>query len=69
MNLAAIILASITLLIQKYADYDKEEDYKITLSELKQDLNLPRIKTYDFIVGKDLLSISATAIIQNFKSH
>lgn len=55
MNLASIILASITLLVQNYADFDKEEDYKKTLSDLKQDLSFPRIKTYDFIVGKIFL--------------
>lgn len=52
MNLATIILASITLLVQKYADFDKEEDHKKALSELKRDLNFPRITTYDFIVGE-----------------
>lgn len=42
-----------TLLVQRFADYDKEEDYKKALQELKRDLNFPRITTYDFIVGEN----------------
>lgn len=52
MNLFSMLLASIAVLIQDYADYDKAEDYEKTLNELKPDLNFPRIKTYDFIVGE-----------------
>lgn len=52
MNLFSLILATITLLIQEYADYDKEEDHNKTLLELKRDLNFPRIKSFDFIVGE-----------------
>ncbi|KAG4075742.1 hypothetical protein HA402_003568 [Bradysia odoriphaga] len=50
MNLMTLILSTITLLVQKYADYDKETDYRNTLCELREDLNFPRIKMYDFIV-------------------
>lgn len=65
MNLASIILASVTLLIQKYSDIDKEDDYKLALAELKSDLNFPRITTYDFIVGEELFVYIST---MNLKS-
>ncbi|CAL8130330.1 unnamed protein product [Orchesella dallaii] len=50
MKLAAFVLGSIPLLIQLYSKQFQEEDKVSTLSELKNDLNLPRIKIYDFIV-------------------
>lgn len=52
MNFTTLILASINMLIQNYADYDKEFDYKKTLTDLKDDLGFPRIRVYDFIVGE-----------------
>ena len=51
MNLMSMILSTIALLVQKYADYDKETNYRNTLADLKDDLNFPKITTYDFIVG------------------
>ncbi|CAL8130344.1 unnamed protein product [Orchesella dallaii] len=50
MKLAAFILGSIPLLIQFYSKKYLEEDRLSTLTELENDLNLPRIKEYDFIV-------------------
>ncbi|CAL8130334.1 unnamed protein product [Orchesella dallaii] len=50
MKLAAFVLGAIPLLIQLYTDQFQEDDKVSTLAELKNDLNLPRIKTYDFIV-------------------
>lgn len=52
MNLAPIILASITLLVQKYADYDEQVDLQKTLAKLRDELSFPRIATFDFIVGE-----------------
>ena len=40
------------ILIQLYADKFRNEDLQTTLSQLQDDLNLPRPKTYDFIIGK-----------------
>ncbi|CAL8130340.1 unnamed protein product [Orchesella dallaii] len=50
MKLAAFVLGSIPILIQFYARKYLEEDRVKTLTELDNDLNLPRIKEYDFIV-------------------
>ncbi|ODM95746.1 Oxygen-dependent choline dehydrogenase [Orchesella cincta] len=50
MKLAAFVLGSIPLIIQFYARKYLEEDKAIVLTELENDLNLPRIKEYDFIV-------------------
>ncbi|ODM87919.1 Oxygen-dependent choline dehydrogenase [Orchesella cincta] len=49
MKLAAFVLGSIPLLIQFYARKYLDEDRINTLNELEKDLNLPRIKEYDFI--------------------
>ncbi|CAL8130342.1 unnamed protein product [Orchesella dallaii] len=50
MKLAALVLGSIPLLIQFYSRKYLEEDKVKSLTELENDLNLPRIKEYDFIV-------------------
>ncbi|CAL8130336.1 unnamed protein product [Orchesella dallaii] len=50
MQLATFVLGSIPLLIQLYARKYLEEDKVKTMAELQKDLNLPRIKEYDFIV-------------------
>lgn len=52
MNLTFFITASIALTIQKYADKYREEDLSKTLADLESDRSLPRIKTYDFIIGE-----------------
>jgi len=57
MKLAAFVLGSIPILIQFYARKYLEEDRIATITELDGDLNLPRIKEYDFIVGKLNMSI------------
>lgn len=50
MHLAAFLFASIPLLIKLYATKYRDDDYKQTLLELESELNVPRIKTFDFIV-------------------
>ncbi|ODM88481.1 Glucose dehydrogenase [FAD, quinone] [Orchesella cincta] len=50
MKLAAFVLGTVPILIQFYADKYLKEDKALTLTELENDLNLPRIKEYDFIV-------------------
>lgn len=51
MKLLNFILQSFPLMIQQYADYYRETDLDTTLSQLSNDLSLPRIQTYDYIVG------------------
>ncbi|ODM88480.1 Oxygen-dependent choline dehydrogenase [Orchesella cincta] len=50
MKLAAFVFGAVPLIIQFYAKKYLEEDKVATLTELENDLNLPRIKEYDFIV-------------------
>lgn len=38
-------------MVKLYCDKYRAEDLAKTLDELEPDLNLPNIKTYDFIVG------------------
>lgn len=52
MELSRLVLGSISLLIQLYADKYRDDDFTKTLYELEDDLHFPKIKTYDFIVGK-----------------
>jgi len=52
MKLAAFVLGAVPILIQFYAKKYLEQDKVATITELENDLNLPRIKEYDFIVGK-----------------
>jgi len=51
MNLFSFALGSVVLAIKLYADFYEKEDLELTLTELKNDASLPRIKTYDFIIG------------------
>ncbi len=52
MNVADFLLGSIPLLLQFYAEMYRESDYKSTMVELESERNVPKIKSYDFIVGK-----------------
>ena len=52
MNVSSFIFSALPLMIQQYADFYKERDFKATLEELRPDLSIPRIETYDFIIGK-----------------
>lgn len=51
MKLAAFLFGTVPLIIQFYAKKYAEDDLTETLNELEQDFGMPRIKTYDFIVG------------------
>jgi hypothetical protein len=53
MNLVSFVLGSLPLIIRQYADHYKQLDLMSTLTELEGDLSLPRITTYDYIVGKN----------------
>ncbi|KAJ6635171.1 4-pyridoxate dehydrogenase [Pseudolycoriella hygida] len=50
MNIADFLLGPIPILIQFYANLDREADYKNTLNELKNEHNVPKVKVYDFVV-------------------
>ncbi|ODM66802.1 Oxygen-dependent choline dehydrogenase, partial [Orchesella cincta] len=50
MKLATFVLGTIPILIQFYYKKYIAEDKALTLTELENDLNLPRIKEYDFII-------------------
>ncbi len=54
MNLASFVLSGIPLLIQNYAEEYQKLDYSSTLADLEGDLGLPRVQSYDFIVGNSL---------------
>lgn len=45
------LFSAIPLLIELFVKHDMREDLAKTIQELENDSNLPRIKTYDFIVG------------------
>jgi hypothetical protein len=60
----ASILAGVSLLVQLYNDNYKQADLDKTLKELENDLSLPRIRTYDFIVGKSLEKNSISIVIK-----
>lgn len=52
MNVVDFFLGSIPLLLQFYAEMYRETDFKNTLLELENEYNVPKIKTYDFVIGK-----------------
>lgn len=52
MNIAEFIFSSIPVLLQFYAESYRETDFKNTMRELENEYNVPKAKTYDFIVGK-----------------
>lgn len=52
MNVVDFFLGSIPLLLQFYAETYRETDFKSTLQELDKEFNVPKIKTYDFVIGK-----------------
>jgi hypothetical protein len=52
MKFVEFILQSIPLVISFYAKKYLDDDLAQTLAELENDSSLPRIKTYDFIVGE-----------------
>jgi hypothetical protein len=52
MRFVEFILQSIPLVISLYAKKYLDDDLAQTLVELENDSSLPRIKTYDFIVGE-----------------
>lgn len=51
-KLSLLVLTSASLMIKQYAEQYRKGDLDMTLTELEPDLSLPRIKTYDFIIGK-----------------
>jgi hypothetical protein len=57
MNWASFIFGSVALIIQQFADQDKLLDLAKTVAELNNDLSIPRIATYDFIIGKKKMDI------------
>lgn len=52
MNLADFFLGSIPLLIQFYVEMFRETDLKNTMHELESEFNVPKVQSYDFIIGK-----------------
>ena len=52
MKVVEFLIQSIPLLISLYAEKYQKDDLELTLNELENDSNVPRIQTYDFIVGK-----------------
>lgn len=52
MKVAEFLLGSLPLLIQFYADLYRKIDFENTMHELESKLNVPKSKTYDFIIGK-----------------
>lgn len=52
MNVADFLIRSIPLLLQFYAEMYRETDFQNTMLELESEFNVPKVKTYDFIIGK-----------------
>lgn len=52
MKVAEFLLGSIPLLVQFYADLYRKIDFENTMLELESEFNVPKVKTYDFIIGK-----------------
>ena len=55
MRVVEFLLQAIPLLIQLYSEKYLQDDLERTMNELENDSNVPRIKSYDFIVGKFIL--------------
>lgn len=51
MLLSTFVLSSLAVVIKLYAEYYQLKDFNETLKDLEHDDSLPRIKTYDFIIG------------------
>jgi hypothetical protein len=62
MYLSTFVVGSVGLIITLYSNYYQRVDLRKTLQDLERDLSLPRIKTYDFIVGKRVKWSKATII-------
>lgn len=58
MNIAEFFLGSIPLLLQFYAEMYRETDLQNTMNELETEFNVPKVKNYDFIIGKLILLCS-----------
>lgn len=52
MNIANFLWESIPLLLQFYADLYLKTDFDETKVELENEYNVPKIKSFDFIIGK-----------------
>lgn len=52
MNVLDFLWGSLPLLLEFYADLYLKTDFEKTMVELETESNVPKIKTYDFIVGK-----------------
>lgn len=52
MKLSSFVFGAIPLIIQYYAKKYMEDDKTIALQDLENDYGIPRIKSYDFIIGK-----------------
>lgn len=63
MNVVDFLLGSIPLLLQFYAEMYRETDFKNTMIELESESNVPKVNTYDFIVGKRSLISREVQII------
>lgn len=57
MKLAAFLFGTIPLVINFYVKKYIEDDKAVTLRDLEGDFGIPRIKSYDFIVGTQILQV------------
>jgi len=51
MKWAAFVFSTLPLLIQRYAERYQQQDNAATLDQLEEEHGVPRIKTYDYIIG------------------
>lgn len=51
MNIVNFLWNSIPLLLQLYADLYLKTDFEKTKAELETEYNVPKIKSFDFIIG------------------
>lgn len=58
MNVANFLWESIPLLLQLYANLYLKTDFDKTKVELETEFNVPKIKSFDFIVGEFLYILS-----------